>query len=44
MAGKAEKQTKRAPLKPRPRPDLAAEPLFDDISDRFSETLKYLAK
>lgn len=39
-----EKKPKRTPLEARPQKDVDREKLIDDISTRFSETLKYLAK
>jgi hypothetical protein len=44
MAADAGKPSKRKPLKARPRPDVDREKLRADISERFSETLEYLAK
>lgn len=44
MAADAGKQSKRAPLKARPQPDVDREKLRTDISERFSKTLEYLAK
>ena len=44
MASDAGKPSKRKPLKARPQPDVAREKLREDISNRFSKTLEYLAK
>lgn len=38
------KDDKRPPVKPRPRPDTDREALAEDISERFSETLKFLGR
>jgi hypothetical protein len=44
MSAPAEKQKKREPLLARPQKDVDTDALIADISKRFSETLKYLAK
>jgi hypothetical protein len=44
MAADAGKPSKRTPLEARPRADVDREKLRADISERFSETLEYLAK
>jgi hypothetical protein len=44
MAADAGKQSKRSPLKARPQTDVDRKKLRADISERFSETLEYLAK
>ena len=44
MSDAAKKEPKRPPLKARPQKDVDREELIDDISERFSETLKYLGR
>ena len=44
MSDAAKKQPKREPLKARPQKHVDRDALVDDISDRFSETLKYLGR
>lgn len=38
------KVAKRPPLKARPQRDVDVDALVEDISERFSETLKYLGR
>jgi hypothetical protein len=44
MSDAAKKQPKRPPLKARPQKDVDRDALVEDISERFSETLKYLGR
>ena len=48
MAGRPDpegkKTSQRKPVKARPRPELDREALVEDISKRFSKTLKYLGR
>jgi hypothetical protein len=44
MAADAGKPGERAPLKARPRTDVDRKTLRAEISERFSESLEYLAK